>query len=76
MYQSEQLMNFRWIAKLCATRSPYTLSARDLVPWDVHLELTALGQFAEVAYGIVDLGFGAYIRQEPLGSAHHNVFRW
>ena len=58
MYQSERLINFRWIAKLFATHSSYVLTAADVVQWDLHLELAALGQFAEVAYAIVDPGFG------------------
>lgn len=62
MYESERLLNFRWIAKLCATHSSYTLSSQDIVPLGVHLELAALGQFAEIAYGIVDPGFGAFLR--------------
>jgi hypothetical protein len=59
MYQSERLMNFRWISKVFATHSSYVLSARDVAPYDLHIELAALGQFAEVAYGIVDPAYGA-----------------
>jgi hypothetical protein len=54
MYGSEKLMNFRWISRMCATKSPRALTADDMVDWDLHLELGSLGQFAEVAYGIID----------------------
>jgi len=43
MYASEKLENFRWIAKLVATYSSYTLTASDLAPPDVERELTELG---------------------------------
>ena len=50
MYGSEVQTNFRGIAKLCATRSSYTLTANDLASADLHKELAEIGQFAEIAY--------------------------
>lgn len=50
LYASEKLMNFRTIAKLCATRSRRTLTADDLAPAELKMELSDIGQFAEVAY--------------------------
>lgn len=53
MYASEKQMNFRTIAKLCATKSRYVLTARDLAPRPLQDELAQLGQFAEVAYAVL-----------------------
>ncbi|KAJ7185807.1 Alpha/Beta hydrolase protein [Mycena filopes] len=50
MYASEKLMNFRWISKILATYSPYTLSSKDLAPPAIQTYLSEVGQFAEVAY--------------------------
>ncbi|KAF9568263.1 alpha/beta-hydrolase [Agrocybe pediades] len=57
MYASEKLENFRWISKLVATYSPYTLTDADLVPESLYLELAELGQFAELAYSSVPIKF-------------------
>lgn len=46
MYRSEKLMNFRWLAKLVATYSSYTLTQKDLAPVDVELELAEIGDLA------------------------------
>lgn len=53
MYSSEKLVNFRWISKIMATHSDYTLTTADLASFDLHVELAQLGQFAEVAYGVL-----------------------
>ncbi|KAJ4000666.1 Alpha/Beta hydrolase protein [Lentinula boryana] len=50
MYASEKLMNFRWIAKVAATYSPYILSAKDLADQKLFSELAEIGQFTELAY--------------------------
>jgi len=50
MYASETLNNFRTIARLCATRSSYVLTSRDLAADDLYVELAELGQFAQIAY--------------------------
>ncbi|KAE9392584.1 alpha/beta-hydrolase [Gymnopus androsaceus JB14] len=50
MYRSEKLMNFRWVAKVMAKYSPYTLSARDLADENLFSELAEIGQFTELAY--------------------------
>ncbi|KDQ63729.1 hypothetical protein JAAARDRAFT_389250 [Jaapia argillacea MUCL 33604] len=50
MYARESLVNFRYIAKICSTRSPYTLTSADLVSTDLSSELSEFGQFAELAY--------------------------
>lgn len=42
-------MNFRLISRIMATYSPYVLSRKDLASADLSLELTEIGQFAEVA---------------------------
>ncbi|KAI0348027.1 alpha/beta-hydrolase [Trametopsis cervina] len=50
MYASEKQMNFRTIAKLCATRSPHQLTTSDLASPDLIVEFSQIGQFAEVVY--------------------------
>lgn len=50
LYASEKLMNFRTISKLCATRSRHVLTADDLASPELKVELSQIGQFAEVAY--------------------------
>jgi len=50
MYDSESQMNFRTIAKLCATCSPYVLTASDLADPSLIDELSQIGEFAEVVY--------------------------
>lgn len=57
MYASEKLNNFRLISRLCATRSSYTLTTKDLAPADLCVVLTELGEFAHVAYNIPDTQF-------------------
>ncbi|KAF9043494.1 alpha/beta-hydrolase [Hymenopellis radicata] len=49
MYASEKATNFRWIAKLVASTSSYTLTENDLAPSDVEIELEEIGQYAEIA---------------------------
>ncbi|KAJ7143817.1 Alpha/Beta hydrolase protein [Mycena epipterygia] len=53
MYASEKTMNFRWISKILATYSPYTLSSTDFAPAEVQDYISEIGQFAEVAYSII-----------------------
>ena len=43
MYATEKLENFRWISKLMATYSNYTLTSIDLVPNALYQELAELG---------------------------------
>lgn len=50
MYASEKQMNFRKIAKLCATCSRRVLTADDLASPELQHELAEIGQFTEVAY--------------------------
>ncbi|PPQ72981.1 hypothetical protein CVT24_000294 [Panaeolus cyanescens] len=57
MYASEKLDNFRWISKLVATRSSYTLTDSDRAPESLHLELADLGQFAELVYSAIPVPF-------------------
>ncbi|PCH33620.1 alpha/beta-hydrolase [Wolfiporia cocos MD-104 SS10] len=57
MYASETLVNFRTIARLCATRSSYTLGVRDLAAEDLLSELADLGEFAQIAYGTPEPGY-------------------
>ncbi|KAG7448764.1 alpha/beta-hydrolase [Guyanagaster necrorhizus] len=49
MYASEKLVNFRWISKVVASYSSYTLSGKDLVEPSLQLELAEIGQYAEIA---------------------------
>ena len=44
MYATEKLDNFRWISKLVATYSPYTLTDADLAPDSLHQELAEIGK--------------------------------
>jgi len=46
MYAAEKLNNFRWISKLVATYSNYTLTSVDLVPEALYQELAELGEFS------------------------------
>ncbi|KAJ6614607.1 Alpha/Beta hydrolase protein [Mycena sp. CBHHK59/15] len=57
MYASEKLTNFRWISKILATYSPYTLSSKDFAPAEVQEYLADMGQFAEVAYSAIPTRF-------------------
>ncbi|KAF8815114.1 alpha/beta-hydrolase [Phlegmacium glaucopus] len=57
MYATEKLDNFRWISKVVATFSPYTLTIADRAPVSLHQTLADLGQFAEVAYSAVPIEF-------------------
>ncbi|KAJ4489871.1 Alpha/Beta hydrolase protein [Lentinula aciculospora] len=50
MYASEKLMNFRWVAKMAATYSPYILSPEDIADQKLFTELAEIGQFTELAY--------------------------
>ncbi|KAG6835208.1 hypothetical protein H0H93_003698 [Arthromyces matolae] len=50
-YGLEKTENFRWAAKLFGAQSQHTLCSEDLVPVDLQLELSEIGQFAEVAHG-------------------------
>lgn len=49
-YARESLVNFRSISRICATRSKRPLTREDRVPLEVVLELSEIGQFAELAY--------------------------
>ncbi|KAI0322723.1 Alpha/Beta hydrolase protein [Amylostereum chailletii] len=57
MYARETLVNFRWISRLFAHKSPITLVESDRVPLTLAMELSSLGQFAELAYTTVPLTF-------------------
>lgn len=57
MYGLEKLDNFRWVSRLLADCSPRPLTMDDLVPMELELELSELGQFAELAYSTVTLQF-------------------
>lgn len=50
MYRNEKMMNFRVIHKLLAKPSPYVLSSKDLVSAETHSEISAIGQWAQLAY--------------------------
>ncbi|KAF9010231.1 Alpha/Beta hydrolase protein [Cyathus striatus] len=52
MYTAEKLDNFRWISKLLASYSPYTLTDADIVSPELDAELAELGQFAELIYSV------------------------
>jgi hypothetical protein len=45
MYAAEKAVNFRWISKILATQSPYTLKAADLASVDLHTELADVGKY-------------------------------
>ncbi|KAF5386473.1 hypothetical protein D9757_005928 [Collybiopsis confluens] len=53
MYAAEKLMNFRWIAKVLATCSSYTLTTKDMADESLFTELAEIGQFTELAYANV-----------------------
>lgn len=43
-------MNFRFVYKLLAKTSPCVLSSKDLVSAETHSEISAIGQWAQLAY--------------------------
>lgn len=51
------MVNFRWISRITATYSPYTLTHADIASADLALELSELGQFAETAYSALPTEF-------------------
>ncbi|TFK38028.1 Alpha/Beta hydrolase protein [Crucibulum laeve] len=55
MYAAEKAQNFRWISKLLATYSTYTLSDKDLTPVELGVELSKIGQFAELCYSTIPI---------------------
>lgn len=57
MYAAEKFDNFRWISKVVATYSPYTLTAADRAPVSLYHTLADMGQFAEVTYSAVPIEF-------------------
>jgi len=50
MYAAEKLENFRWLSKLVATYSGYTLTDTDLVSDDIYNELAELGMTEQPAF--------------------------
>ena len=44
MYAAEKLDNFRWISKIVATYSSYTLTDADLASESLHQELAEIGK--------------------------------
>jgi len=44
MYAVEKLDNFRWISKIIATYSPYTLTTADRAPVSLYQTLADLGE--------------------------------
>lgn len=46
--------NFRWLLKVVGTQSPYVLSLKDLVDPELTQSISDIGQFAEMAHGLVD----------------------
>lgn len=57
MYSQERMMNFRWISRIMATYSKHTLTHADLVPVELSLELSELGQFAEMTYSTLPIEY-------------------
>ncbi|KAF5310571.1 hypothetical protein D9619_008193 [Psilocybe cf. subviscida] len=57
MYAAEKEENFRWISKIVATYSPYTLTDVDLISSELYQELAEIGQFAEIAYTTLPIQF-------------------
>lgn len=53
-YKLESIFNFRWIAQHLGKHSHYVLSAADRVSPELRLELSRIGQFAEIAYAMAD----------------------
>lgn len=48
MYASEKMVNFRWISKILATHSSYTLTAADLASVDLHIGLAEIGKYVQL----------------------------
>lgn len=53
-YKLESVFNFRWIAQHLGKHSRYVLTAADRAFPELRLELSQIGQFAEVAYAMAD----------------------
>ncbi|EIN13723.1 alpha/beta-hydrolase [Punctularia strigosozonata HHB-11173 SS5] len=79
MYNAEKEVNFRWIAKVFATRSSYLLSENDRASPELVDELAELGEFAEVAYGFLPITtvFEQYdvLSQNGFPLAEHRALR-
>jgi hypothetical protein len=56
-YARESLVNFRWIARICATSSRRPLTSADRVSVETALAISQIGQFAELAYTPVPLPY-------------------
>jgi len=50
-YALEKSENFRWVAKIFSKRSTYILTPVNLASLDLQLELSEIGQFAELSHG-------------------------
>ena len=56
-YTAETAYNFRLVAKLLQSHSSHTLTSNELVPTALQLELSEIGQFAELAHGTLSPSF-------------------
>jgi hypothetical protein len=57
MYSQERMLNFRWISRITATYSPHTLTRADFASLDLAVELSELGQFADITYSSLPIAF-------------------
>lgn len=48
LYANETLFNFRWIAKVMASRSTHVLMQADLVPVELEQELAEIGELCSI----------------------------
>lgn len=75
MYRSEKLTNFRWVAKIMAKYSPYTLSARDLADEKLFSELAEIGTPTILHVHSFDIQL--FVNQVNLPSLHTLMrFQW
>lgn len=52
MYAAEKLDNFRWLSKIVATYSPYTLTAVDRAPVSLYRTLADFGERYSQSYNL------------------------
>jgi len=57
LYALEKSENFRLVAKIFSTPSTYILKSADLASLDLQLELSEIGQFAELSHGRLSPNF-------------------
>lgn len=56
MYTTENLDNFRWISKIVASYSSYTLTAADRAPVSLYHTIADIGEHLNIIYDHLPVG--------------------